>query len=226
MQFARLLSTIAVIAAIASTSLFEGVEAHGQLSAPKPFNTKPFRAKKDACGVPLPAGMQATATVVAGQTTKAFVWQIRNGDGLGPLTAEIDTTATANFATSIKPTIVVDVPGEKGKDIAGQTRLRGLQPFSITIPAGLKCTGGSTKDMCILRMSQPAGFVSCAAFKVGAAEKVEQLLGIKSSDDESVATEDKEDVAYGSLSSESSGQNSVAAAALSTVAVAAVAAMI
>ncbi|KAG8746871.1 hypothetical protein FRC10_003393 [Ceratobasidium sp. 414] len=73
-------------------------------------------------------------------------------DGGGPGTALIDVTGTGN---NFKPVTISKNFGDGGADSDN--------PMTIAIPAGTICSGGSTANVCLLRVSNPPGFGSCFA---------------------------------------------------------------
>jgi len=82
-------------------------------------------------------------------------WQQVNAgsDGGGPGNAFIDVSGTgANF-------VALDITknfGDNGAD--------SRNPMTVKLPAGTSCTGGSTKNVCLIKVTNPAGpFGSCIA---------------------------------------------------------------
>jgi len=81
-------------------------------------------------------------------------WQQVNGgsDGGGPGNAVIDVTGTGkNF-----------VPLQISKDF-GDGGSNSRNPMTVRLPAGTKCTGGSSKNACLIRVINGPGFGSCLA---------------------------------------------------------------
>jgi len=99
----------------------------------------------------------------AGDGTINMDWFQQNagGDGGGPGNAALDTGATGN---AFKPLTITKNFGDKGRD--------SVNPMQVKIPAGTKCTGGSTKNVCLAKVVNSAGpFGSCFAFRTAGAKK-------------------------------------------------------
>lgn len=82
-------------------------------------------------------------------------WQQVNAgsDGGGPGNAFIDVSGTgANF-------VALDITKNFGDNGANSRN-----PMTVKLPAGTTCTGGSTKNVCLIKVTNPAGpFGSCIA---------------------------------------------------------------
>ncbi|ORZ30664.1 hypothetical protein BCR44DRAFT_43419 [Catenaria anguillulae PL171] len=146
------------IALVASPS----VNAHGRLIQPAALVDNDVRVNANRpCGTNDVAGALANATpqqVTPGQAA-TFTWRIRNGDGAGPVTARVDTTGTGD-SFDVPLTVTEQVPGQRG--ILSSARNQEAQ-FTVDIPASLQCN-----PTCLLQVTQPAGFGSCAPITTGA----------------------------------------------------------
>ncbi|KAJ3085385.1 hypothetical protein HK102_014213 [Quaeritorhiza haematococci] len=175
---------------LAAASLFtlaplQPVEAHGKLVNPEGLNVQlnkgiPLTSQKDVTrnrkGQPeTPCGrfqngngdelnlatadMTPRMTVTPGSTAQ-IQWFQQNGDGAGPLEAAIDATGTGNKFQAIN--VSKNIPGQAGrnKDTSRQTL-----DLAVEIPQDLRCSGPN--DACLLRLTNPLGFVSCAPITAG-----------------------------------------------------------
>ena len=88
-------------------------------------------------------------TLSAGQVVE-MTWLIRNPDGSGPVTVELDLEGGTKFLTPLK--VQTQVPGNNGDGAKAGIPYQ----FTVQIPAGTNCKN------CLLRVKQPNDFGSCA----------------------------------------------------------------
>lgn len=74
--------------------------------------------------------------------------------------AKLDTTGTGNFDT--------DVTVTKNGTPRAPTKT-GNEQITVQMPAGVKCTGGATGDLCVMSFTTLSGFGNCVVVKQGAA---------------------------------------------------------
>ncbi|KAI8804880.1 hypothetical protein BJ742DRAFT_430292 [Cladochytrium replicatum] len=143
-----------------------------------PFQRDSTRTNTGGCGNTVQSGHLLVATELQKQvalgkgqlpSTDAtgvlrLTYHQVNGDGAGPHTLELDTTAVGQ-AFVPGPTATVPVPGRRGRSRA---RAEDFQML-IQIPPGTKCTGGPNADACLLRLRNPnrSQFGGCVAFQMG-----------------------------------------------------------
>ena len=92
-------------------------------------------------------------TLAAGQVVE-MEWFIRNSDGSGPVTVELDLEGGTSFLTPLQ--VQKQVPGTNGNGAPAGS----ANSFTVMIPAGTACKG------CLLRVKQPNGFGSCAIVNI------------------------------------------------------------
>ncbi|KAJ3089662.1 hypothetical protein HK102_005807 [Quaeritorhiza haematococci] len=170
-----ILSTASLLAAIP-----RHVEAHGKLVNPEGVNVQlqqgvPLTSQADVtrnragqpeapCGrfdngrgqeMSL-AGMDMTPRMMLtpGQPAQ-LQWFQQNGDGAGPLVAAIDPTGTGQSFQNVP--ITQNIPGQQGRN---RGTSRQTLDVAIDIPQNLQCTGPN--GACLLKLTNPLGFVSCA----------------------------------------------------------------
>ncbi|KAJ6629495.1 hypothetical protein B0H10DRAFT_2388834 [Mycena sp. CBHHK59/15] len=94
----------------------------------------------------LAQGGGALPSLSANGTVSLMLHQV-NADGGGPFTAMVNADATGK--TWVPATVLVQVPGTNGILHGGPANV----PFSAQVPAGTKCTGGTTGDTCLIRIN-------------------------------------------------------------------------
>jgi len=94
------------------------------------------------------------ATLKAGSTWQ-FQWQLVAGDGSGDVTVKFDPDYGTNFQQGSVATIV------SGPD--SSIDVLGYYTLQVTIPAGLKCTGGLTGNMCSVQFQSTSAWYSCTS---------------------------------------------------------------
>ncbi|KAL8393232.1 hypothetical protein RB595_003140 [Gaeumannomyces hyphopodioides] len=85
----------------------------------------------------------ALAKVTGGTTVTMDVHQV-NADGAGPYVCDVDQTGNGQF---VEMTVTDNIPGANGLSTAKTEQFQ----MKATMPNDLKCTGGSTGDICIVR---------------------------------------------------------------------------
>ncbi|KAI8807875.1 hypothetical protein BJ742DRAFT_666507, partial [Cladochytrium replicatum] len=139
-----------------------------------PFQRDSTRTNSGGCGNTVQSGQLNVATEMSKQmalgngqlpSTSAtgvltLTYHQVNGDGAGPHTLSLDTTAQGQTFVP-GPTAVTPVPGRRGRSRA---RAEDFQ-MQIQIPPGTKCTGGPNGNACILRLQNPnrSQFGGCVA---------------------------------------------------------------
>ncbi|KAJ3088538.1 hypothetical protein HK102_008532 [Quaeritorhiza haematococci] len=173
-----------IAAAAIFASIPSGVEAHGKLVSPEGVNVQlqqgvPLTSQADVtrnragqpeapCGrfdngrgqeMSL-AGMDMTPrmTLTPGSSAQ-LQWFQQNGDGAGPLVAAIDPTGTGQSFQNVE--ISQNIPGEAGRNRGSS---RQTLDVAINVPQDLQCTGPN--NACLLKLTNPLGFVSCAPVTV------------------------------------------------------------
>ncbi|KAG9127470.1 hypothetical protein FRC07_013401 [Ceratobasidium sp. 392] len=126
----------------------------------------------DPCGSTLAGGSiniagSLTASEKAGKgklpsLTSEFVTRITlhqvNGDGGGPFTAMFNTDGTG--LTWENATVVTQAPGENGLLVGGPFDSR----FEAQLPRNTRCTGGTDKNVCLIRVSNGGAAVGAGPF--------------------------------------------------------------
>jgi len=79
------------------------------------------------------------------------------GDGSRQFTAQVDATGVGKTFVAAKVTTNGD-PAPKTV---------GSQPLVVQLPAGTKCTGGATKNKCLVSFKSSAGFGNCVVVQQG-----------------------------------------------------------
>jgi len=131
-------------------SLVFYISCHARLSNLADWN--PNFSKTSPCG----GGAQPTkkaGTLVIGNTV-VFTWQIIASDGVGTVTAAIDTTGGTTFNTPLALT-------------GTQPTAIGTYTFSATVPS-LTCTGASTdgSKLCTIQLQSSSGWFSCTSLEI------------------------------------------------------------
>ncbi|KAI9219260.1 hypothetical protein BC828DRAFT_175118 [Blastocladiella britannica] len=88
--------------------------------------------------------------VAAGQPLTMTVHQI-NADGAGPYTCDLSADGTGQDFTPLK--VDQNLPGKRGRN--ARTSVTD-QPLAVTMPVGLKCSGGPGGNMCLVRCRNAA----------------------------------------------------------------------
>jgi Egh16-like virulence factor len=117
----------------------------------------------DPCGTNVNlASLSATnATDLSSDTLNMSVFVI-TPDGAGPFKVAIDTGATGKQLTT-QADITTNVPGTNGVS----SDVGKAFPLDVTIPPGTVCSGGQTKNLCLVQVKNPSGFGGCGLFELG-----------------------------------------------------------
>ncbi|KAJ3088646.1 hypothetical protein HK102_008268 [Quaeritorhiza haematococci] len=158
---------------------FHATEAHGKLLNPEGLNVQlrqgvPLTSQDDvtrireatdpACGKFANGRGEALNLATADMTPRLMLtpgspatltWYQQNGDGAGPLSAFIDSSGTGAQWQSVP--VSTNIPGDAGR--SRETSRTSMQ-LTVQIPQGLTCSGRN--GACLLKVSNPEGFVSCA----------------------------------------------------------------
>ncbi|KAJ3409435.1 hypothetical protein HDU80_000963 [Chytriomyces hyalinus] len=150
--------TIALLYALGATLC----AAHGGITNPLPIDPVPagqrpqfrnFHTVRGACGAAIP-NTPATVNLTPGATFD-MTFFVFNGDGAGPISAQLDATGTGkNFKTNVQ--VTKNIAGTRG--FGGKT---GANAMTIVVP-NTPCTN------CLLRVQNPLGFGSCVKVNIGA----------------------------------------------------------
>jgi hypothetical protein len=119
----------------------------------------------DPCGTNVNlASLSSTNAAVlnANSTLNMSLFQI-TADGAGPYKVAIDTGATGKQLTT-QADITTNVPGTNGVS----NGIGKSFPLDVTVPQGVACTGGATKNMCLVQVKNPSGFGGCGLFQLAA----------------------------------------------------------
>jgi len=146
------------------------VNAHAAVSPALGVSGTPVRndVKRPSTASPCGAGVNIASTIDsstavaanAAGTINADAINFNGGaDGSRKFTAKVDSTGTgANFVAMTITTNGDAAPADVGS-----------QPIVATLPAGTKCTGGATKNKCLVQFVSTAGFGNCVVVSQGAA---------------------------------------------------------
>ncbi|KAJ3230073.1 hypothetical protein HDU81_004800 [Chytriomyces hyalinus] len=134
--------------------------AHGGITNPLPIDPVPagqrpqfknFHTVRGACGAAIP-NTPATVNLTPGATFD-MTFFVFNGDGAGPISAQLDATGTGkNFKTNVQ--VTKNIAGTRG--FGGKT---GSNAMTIVVP-NTPCTN------CLLRVQNPLGFGSCVKVNI------------------------------------------------------------
>jgi len=122
---------------------------------------RPNAANPCGAGVNIAATLDSSTAVAATGGALSFTATNFNGgaDGSRKVTAKVDATGTGKSFVAMTVTT--------NGDAAPATT--GSQPIVASLPAGTKCTGGASKDKCLVQFVTSAGFGNCAVVSQGAA---------------------------------------------------------
>jgi len=123
---------------------------------------RPNTANPCGAGVNVATALDSSTAVAAGAGGAINLSAINfNGgaDGSRKVTAKVDATGTG------KSFVAMTV--SKNGDAAPATNA--AQAIVANLPAGTKCTGGATKNKCLVQLVTSAGFGNCVAVSQGAA---------------------------------------------------------
>jgi len=117
------------------------------------------------CGSANIAAALGKSTVVAAAADGTFTTTATNfnggRDGSRQMTATVDATATGKNFVAAKVT--------QNGDLA-PTNV-GSQKLITALPAGTKCTGGASKNLCLVSFKSAGGFGNCVVVSQGAAKR-------------------------------------------------------
>jgi len=146
------------------------VHAHAIVSPALGVSGTPIRAdvKRPSAAEPCGAGVNiasaldsstAVAASAAGAIDATAIDFNAGADGSRDFTAKVDATGTGkNFVAMTITTNGIKAPATAGS-----------QPLVASLPAGTKCTGGATKNKCLVQFVSTAGFGNCVAVSQGGA---------------------------------------------------------
>ncbi|KII87861.1 hypothetical protein PLICRDRAFT_141880 [Plicaturopsis crispa FD-325 SS-3] len=160
-----------------------GLQAHAHAAIAPQLGVKGVPVRNDvqrptanaACGTTNVAQTLDSSTPVTANAQGAFSVNITNfnagKDGSTQVTAQVDPTAKGTaFATALD----VTKNGVLAPTAAGTTQL------TAQLPAGTKCTGGKTGDLCLASFKTAGGFGNCVVVKqAGAAKRDWRAVGAR-----------------------------------------------
>jgi len=138
--------------------------AHAAVAPAMGVSGEPIRADVQRPSTAKPCGKIAlskaeTSTTIA-MTGSSFTANATNfnpgKDGSMLFTASVDPTATGNSFTAV--TITQNGP-------PAPLKIGTTAQLSVTLPAGTKCSGGQTKDLCVVSFESASGFGNCVVVK-------------------------------------------------------------
>jgi len=164
-MFAKLLTTSAFLLALTLQ-----VSAHAAVSPALGVSGTPVRGDvkrpngANACGAGVNiAGAIDSSTAVNANAAGTFSATAINfnggGDGSRQFTAKVDASGTGKSFVAMTVTTNGD---PKPANV-------GTQPIVANLPAGTKCTGGASKNKCLVQFVSSAGFGNCVAVTQGGA---------------------------------------------------------
>jgi len=164
-MFARIWTAIALVLALCMQ-----VDAHAAISPVLGVNGTPVRgnvkrpnnANVCGAGVNIASAINTSQSVTAnaaGQFNAEVINFNGGADGSRKVTARVDPTG--------KGTNFVAMTVNTNGDAAPQNV--GTQNIAATLPAGTSCTGGSTKNKCLVQFVTTAGFGNCVVVSQAAA---------------------------------------------------------
>lgn len=157
-----------IIAVFAIIALSSHVSAHGHISTSinGDLDVRFTDAGVDKCGVQTAeseakrnAGM-AAPVAVSRDGVSTFAFQITNADGAGPLSANIDPTCQGE-TFNVAAEVTQNIPGTAGNHPT-PGELPKFYEFKVKFPGDMKCTCGPSKNLCMMQITTPQSFTSCA----------------------------------------------------------------
>jgi len=162
-MFAKFISTTVIVLALSATQALGHCAIAPQLGVKgTPVRSDVQRpSKNDPCGSTNIAQNLDTSTAVPLSSSNTFqVTAINfNGgqDGSTQVTAEVDPTATGKSFTSA----TVTKNGQLAPPSAGSAQIE------VQLPNGIKCTGGTDKNLCLVSFTTAGGFGNCVVVSQG-----------------------------------------------------------
>ncbi|KAF5310567.1 hypothetical protein D9619_008197 [Psilocybe cf. subviscida] len=163
-MFAKFLSSAAVVLALLSQA-----HAHAAIAPALGVSGTPVRnnvqrpSSANPCGNVNIANTINTSTAVAANSAGQFTTTITNfnggADGSRKVTAKVDATGKGTKFVAA----AVTTNGDAAPSNVGS------QTIVASLPAGTKCTGGSTGNKCLVQFTTTAGFGNCVVVSQGAA---------------------------------------------------------
>jgi len=155
--------SLIVVAALAAHVLGHAVvqPVMGVAGTPKRSDTqRPSTAKP--CGkTALSAIDSATPIAMSGTSFTAAATNFNaKQDGSMQFTASVDATGTGKSFKAAQ----ITKNGPNAPPKVGETA-----QLSVSLPAGTKCTGGASKDLCLVSFKSTSGFGNCVVVKQGGA---------------------------------------------------------
>jgi len=155
--------TLIVVAALAAQVLAHATVAQplGVAGTPKRSDAqRPSTA--NPCGKASLAKIDSTKAITMSGTTFTAAATNYNlaKDGSLQFTAQVDSAGTGKAFKAATITKNGDAAPKK----IGQ-----VSQLSVSLPAGTKCTGGASKDLCLVSFKSASGFGNCVVVKQGGA---------------------------------------------------------
>jgi len=150
--------SLVVVAALAAQALAHTMVAPalGVKGTPIRADTQRPSTAKPCGNVALSAIDTSTAITMNGLSFTATSTAFNaNKDGTMVFTAQVDATGTGKglkAATITKNGLASPKVGDKSQ-------------LAVSLPAGTKCTGGKTKDLCLVSFKSASGFGNCVVVK-------------------------------------------------------------
>jgi len=162
-MFAKFISTTALVLALSATQALghcaiapqlgvKGTPVRGDVQRP---------SKNEPCGSTNVAQNLDTSAAVALSSSNTFqvtAFNFNGGqDGSTQVTAEVDPTATGKSFTSA----TVTKNGQLAPPSAGSAQIE------VQLPNGIKCTGGTKQNLCLVSFTTAGGFGNCVVVSQG-----------------------------------------------------------
>jgi len=143
------------------------------VGTPKRSDVKrPSAANPCGAGVNI-AGLFDSSTPAVASASGAFTVKVTsfNGgtDGSRQVTAKVGANGKATTLTAATVT----------KNGLNNPAGSGSQDVTVQLPAGTKCTGGTTKNKCLVQFVTSAKFGNCVVVQQGAAAQVNKVAGTR-----------------------------------------------
>lgn len=170
-MFSKVFTSAAlVLTLVLQVSAHAGVAPALGVAGGKPVRADVQRpSTAEPCGTINIANTINTATTVAANAAGVFTVTGTNfnagADGSRQFTAKVDATGKGTDFVAAKITT---------NGLAAPTNV-GSQTLTVALPAGTKCSGGTTKNKCLLSFTSTSGFGNCVVVTQGAAVKREYL---------------------------------------------------
>ncbi|KAG8709769.1 hypothetical protein FRC09_000477 [Ceratobasidium sp. 395] len=151
--------SLIVVAALAAHVLGHAMvtPALGVAGTPKRSDTQRPSTAKPCGNIALSKIDSSKAITMNGNSFNADATNFNaKKDGSMQFTAQVDQTGTGK---NLKPATITK-NGDPAPAKVGQT-----SPLSVQMPAGTKCTGGASKDLCLVSFKSASGFGNCVVVK-------------------------------------------------------------